>query len=385
MSELPAPNGERVSRETATDQPSAASAGTDGHVSRETSTEPSMEAPTETSTGSSTDTSTVDDFLDTPIGREARYAVDVLNIRQEQWPRPGRTRVLTVANQKGGVGKTTSAVNIAAALALHGLRVLLIDLDPQGNASTALGIEHGVGTPSVYDVLLGSVPLVEVAQATDFAPLLQCAPATLDLAGADIELTSQVAREHRLQRALQKLLAAEGEPLDYVIIDCPPSLGLLTLNALVAGKEMLIPIQCEYYALEGLAQLLNTVELVKSHLNPTLNVSTVLLTMYDSRTRLADQVADEVRSHFGDVVLRPMIPRNVRVSEAPGFGQTVITYDAGSRGAVSYLQAARELADRGAAVPVANSKADADGAAGEPGADADRASGGTAHESEDGE
>jgi chromosome partitioning protein len=271
--------------------------------------------------------------------------------------------LLTVANQKGGVGKTTSAVNIAAALALHGVRVVLIDLDPQGNASTALGVEHGVGTPSIYDVLLGGRPMAEVARPTEFAPLLRCVPATLDLAGADIELTSQVAREYRLQRALQAFLdgigessgeageAGEPDGVDYVLIDCPPSLGLLTLNALVAAREVLIPIQCEYYALEGLAQLLKTVELVRSHLNPTLTVTTVLLTMYDSRTRLADQVADEVRRHFGPLVLAPTIPRNVRVSEAPGFGQTVLTYDPGSRGAMSYLQAARELADRGAAGP----------------------------------
>jgi chromosome partitioning protein len=287
---------------------------------------------------------TATDGYDTPIAREAAQAVHVLNVRQEQWPRPRQTRVLTVANQKGGVGKTTSTVNLAAALALHGVRVLVIDLDPQGNASTALGIEHGVGTPSIYDVLLGGQPLAEVIKRAEFAPLLSCAPATLDLAGADIELTSQVAREHRLQRALEVYLEANAEPPDYIFIDCPPSLGLLTLNALVAGREVLIPIQCEYYALEGLAQLLNTVELVRSHLNPELTVSTVLLTMYDSRTKLADQVASEVRDHFGDVVLTPVIPRNVRVSEAPGFGQTVMTYDAGSRGAIGYLQAAHEIA-----------------------------------------
>ncbi len=173
-------------------------------------------------------------------------------------------------------------------------------------------------------------------------------PATLDLAGADIELTSQVAREYRLQRAVTRLLD-QPDPPDYVFIDCPPSLGLLTLNALVAAREVLIPIQCEYYALEGLAQLLSTVELVRSHLNPDLAVTTVLLTMYDSRTRLADQVANEVRSHFAELVLAPMIPRNVRVSEAPGFGQTVMTYDAGSRGAIGYLEAAHEIARRGGA------------------------------------
>ncbi|MGH3628854.1 MAG: ParA family protein [Sciscionella sp.] len=271
-----------------------------------------------------------------------------MNVRQEQWPRPRATRVMTVANQKGGVGKTTTAVNIAAAMALHGLRVLVIDLDPQGNASTALGIRHPVGTPSVYDVLLGGRPLHEIATPTDFAPSLDCVPATLDLAGADIELTSQVAREYRLQRAVVDYLQRDDAP-DYILIDCPPSLGLLTLNALVAAREMLIPIQCEYYALEGLAQLLNTVELVKSHLNRELTVTTVLLTMYDSRTRLADQVAADVRSHFNELVLAPVIPRNVRVSEAPGFGQTVMTYDAGSRGAIGYLQAAQEIAERGRA------------------------------------
>jgi chromosome partitioning protein len=284
-----------------------------------------------------------DSVFNTPIAREAMQAVHVRNVRKEAWPKPSNRRVMTVANQKGGVGKTTTTVNLAMALAQHGLNVLVIDLDPQGNASTALGIEHAVGTPSIYDVLLGGAPLAEVAAPVELAPTLRCVPATIDLAGADIELASQVAREHRLRRAIEAL---EGD-VDYVLIDCPPTLGLLTLNALVAGREILIPIQCEYYALEGLAQLLNTVELVRSQLNSSLDVSTVLLTMYDSRTRLADQVADDVRQHFGDKVIRSVIPRNVRVSEAPGYGQTVITYDAGSRGAVSYLEAARELAQRG--------------------------------------
>jgi chromosome partitioning protein len=311
-------------------------------VSRETANPESADVSRETT-------------FDTPIAREAAHAVKVRNVRRERWPRPAVTRVLTVANQKGGVGKTTSAVNIAAGLALHGLRVLLIDLDPQGNASTALGVDHGVGTPSIYDVLLGGQPIRDVIHRTDIGDALFCIPATLDLAGADIELTSQVAREYRLQRALTAYLAGPdegndaGKPpdIDYILIDCPPSLGLLTLNALVAAREVLIPIQCEYYALEGLAQLMNTVELVTAHLNPSLAVTTVLLTMYDSRTRLADQVADEVRRHFGPLVLAPTIPRNVRVSEAPGFGQTVMTYDPGSRGAVGYLEAAREIAERG--------------------------------------
>jgi chromosome partitioning protein len=257
------------------------------------------------------------------------------------WPRPPRRRVLAVANQKGGVGKTTSTVNLAAALAQHGLRVLVIDLDPQGNASTAFSVEHHSGVPSVYDVLVGEKSLDEVAVSVAALPGLRCAPATIDLAGAEIELVSVVAREWRLQRAL-----ATVEDVDYILIDCPPSLGLLTLNAMVASPEVLIPIQCEFYALEGLSQLLKNVDLVKSHLNPDLHVSTILLTMYDGRTRLADQVAAEVRSHFGEMVLESVIPRSVRISEAPGFGQTVLTYDPSSRGALAYEAAARDLNQR---------------------------------------
>jgi chromosome partitioning protein len=301
--------------------------------------------------------------FDTPIAHEALQAVQVLNVRDERWSRPIATRVITVANQKGGVGKTTTTVNMAAALAFHGLRVLVIDLDPQGNASTALGVEHGIGTPSVYDVLLAGQNLAEVIVPVDAIPGLFCAPATIDLAGAELELSSQVAREYRAQRALTAYLDsphAAGQPVDYVLLDCPPSLGLLTLNALVAARELLIPIQCEYYALEGLAQLVNTVEMVQSYLNETMQITTVLLTMYDSRTRLADQVAQEVRNHFGGLVLDAMIPRSVRVSEAPGFGQTVMTYDPGSRGAAGYLQAARQLAQRaGPRRPAAHTASDA--------------------------
>ncbi len=258
------------------------------------------------------------------------------------------TRVITIANQKGGVGKTTSAVNIAAALALGGARVLLIDMDPQGNASTALGLDHREGVPGIYEVLGGDAAMADVVQICPDIPNLSGVPATIDLAGAEIELVSQVAREYRLARALEAYLAeadADGLSVDYVLLDCPPSLGLLTLNGLVAAREVLLPIQCEYYALEGLSQLLRTIDMVRTHLNPQLEVSAILLTMYDGRTRLAAQVAEEVRTHFGERVLATVIPRNVRVSEAPSYGQTVLTYDPSSPGALTYRQAAAELAE----------------------------------------
>jgi chromosome partitioning protein len=288
---------------------------------------------------------------DTPIARAAETALRVLAGRVgDPLPTPDETRILTVANQKGGVGKTTTTVNIAAALALQGLQVLVVDLDPQGNASTALGVEHHSEVPSIYDVLIEGRPLQEVVAPVEGIAGLWCAPATIDLAGAEIELVSLVARETRLQRALDAYqtwaLEHRTSRLDYVLIDCPPSLGLLTVNALVAAPEVLIPIQCEYYALEGVGQLLRNIELVKAHLNPGLHVSTVLLTMYDARTRLAAQVADEVRTHFSATVLRTTIPRSVRISEAPSYGQTVMTYDPGSTGALSYLEAAREMALR---------------------------------------
>ena len=279
---------------------------------------------------------------DTPIGRAAQQAVEAMNRAGEGIPRPEQTRVMVVANQKGGVGKTTTTVNLAASLALHGGRVLVVDLDPQGNASTALGVEHHSEVPSIYDVLVESKSLSDVVQPVPDVEGLFCAPATIDLAGAEIELVSLVARESRLQRAL----SSYEQPLDYILIDCPPSLGLLTVNALVAGAEVLIPIQCEYYALEGLGQLIRNVDLVKGHLNPALHISTIILTMYDGRTRLASQVAEEVRSHFGNEVLRTNIPRSVRISEAPSYGQTVLTYDPGSSGSLSYLEAAREIALR---------------------------------------
>jgi chromosome partitioning protein len=280
-----------------------------------------------------------------PAMTPAEAALAAFGSGGQEWPRPRSCRMITIANQKGGVGKTTSAVNLAASLALHGARVLVVDLDPQGNASTALDVEHRAGTASVYNVLVDDQPLAGIVRAVADIPGLYCAPATIDLAGAEIELVPLVAREGRLSRAFADYDASN---LDYILIDCPPSLGLLTVNALVAAAEVLIPIQCEYYALEGLEQLLRTIDLVKSHLNPGLYVSTILLTMYDGRTRLASQVAEEVREHFGEVVLGTVIPRSVRVSEAPSYGQSVMTYDPGSSGAQAYLEAAREVADRAA-------------------------------------
>lgn len=269
-------------------------------------------------------------------------------LEKSDFPRPARTRVIAVSNQKGGVGKTTSAVNIAAALAKRGANVLVIDADPQGNASTALGVDHRSGTPSIYEVLLDDVPIAEVAQRSPDLPTLWCVPATIDLAGADIEMVSIVRREFRLHGAIADLLAGPGKRLDYIFIDCPPSLGLLTLNAMVVAQEVLIPIQCEYYALEGLTQLIKTVEMVKKHLNREIVVSTIVLTMFDGRTNLAREVASEVRNHFPEQTLEHTIPRSVRVSEAPSFGQTVITHDPHSSGAVAYTAVAREIAARGA-------------------------------------
>lgn len=291
----------------------------------------------------------VDYDASTPLARELadltrrRQAVDETTL-----PLPSRTRIFTISNQKGGVGKTTTVVNLAAALARSGAHVLVIDLDPQGNASTGLSVEHREGTPSVYDVIVNDVEMSEVVQRSPEFAGLYCIPATIDLAGAEIELVSMVAREQRLSRALANFLDEVDEGIDYVLIDCPPSLGLLTINAFVAANEVLIPIQCEYYALEGLSQLLKNIQLIEKHLNPKLQVSTIMLTMYDSRTNLAHQVADEVRAHFPKEVLETIIPRSVRISEAPSYGQSVISYDGQSAGALSYLEAAAEIARRGA-------------------------------------
>jgi len=284
----------------------------------------------------------------TPLAREL---ADMAKRRQvlaaTTLPLPARTRIFTISNQKGGVGKTTTVVNLAAALAKSGARVLVIDLDPQGNASTALSVDHREGTPSVYDVIVDDLEMEDVVQKSPEFDGLYCVPATIDLAGAEIELVSMVAREQRLARALSSFLENVHEGIDYVFIDCPPSLGLLTINAFVAATEVLIPIQCEYYALEGLSQLLKNIEMIEKHLNPKLKVSTILLTMFDSRTNLAHQVAQDVREHFPDEVLAAMIPRSVRISEAPSYGQSVVSYDTNSSGSLSYMEAAAEIARRG--------------------------------------
>ncbi|MCX2163633.1 MULTISPECIES: ParA family protein [Corynebacterium] len=290
------------------------------------------------------------DWDDTPIGRAARQAARLKNTSGLKLPKPEQCRKLTVANQKGGVGKTTSAVNLAWALALHGLKVLVIDLDPQGNASTALDAEHTVGTPGSYELLVGGVDPADTLQQNSDNPNLYCIPATIDLAGADIELVSMVRREYRLRDALSEEFVKEYG-FDFIFIDCPPSLSLLTINAMTAVDEVLIPIQCEYYALEGVSQLLNNISMIRESLNSNLHISAVLLTMYDARTKLSAQINDEVRDHFGSVVLDNRIPRSVKISEAPSYGQTVLQYDSGSPGALAYFDAAVEMAKRGDYLP----------------------------------
>ena len=288
--------------------------------------------------------------LDETARASGRKVVGIRRLK-EAMPLPIKTRIFTVANQKGGVGKTTSAVNIAAALAMGGLKVLVIDLDPQGNACTALGIDRNK-TPGMYEVLVEEVPLSETIQRVAGFPSLDCAPANRELAGAEIALVTFVARESILKNALLQYLQERergGDRLDYVIIDCPPSLGLLTINALTAAGEVLVPIQCEYYSLEGISLLMETLGKIQRALNPLVRVSTILLTMFDSRTRLANDVADDVRRHFPNELIDIPIPRAVRVSEAPSFNQTVMTYDAASPGAIAYMGAAREIARRGSA------------------------------------
>lgn len=284
-----------------------------------------------------------------PIAREISENVQRLSqIDALNLPKPAKTRIFTISNQKGGVGKTTTAVNLAAALASKGLRVMVIDLDPQGNASTALGIDHHSGVKSIYEVLIGNIPLEEVVYVSPEAPGLTCVPATIHLTGAELELVSMVAREYRLRNALEAYLETTITQPDYIFIDCPPSLGLLTINAWAAANEVLVPIQTEYYALEGVEQLKNYISLIQQQLNRGLTISTVLLTMFDNRTKLAGDVAEEVRKYFPNETLNAVIPRSVRVSEAPSYGKTVISYDRRNPGAIAYLEAAAEIAIRGA-------------------------------------
>ncbi|CAB4544993.1 MAG: AAA family ATPase [Actinobacteria bacterium] len=280
------------------------------------------------------------------VSRETKAVIGTRRLKEAMAPLPG-TRVITVANQKGGVGKTTTAVNIGAALAMGGLKVLLIDLDPQGNASTAFNVAHDEGIPGSYEVLVAGASLASVKQRAEGYPQLDVIPAGVDLAGAEIDLVELERREFKLRDAINALV--EKERYDYIVIDCPPSLGLLTLNALIAAHELLIPIQCEYYALEGLTQLIKIISLVTENTNPQLHIGAILLTMFDGRTRLAHDVANTVRTHFPKEVLTTVIPRAVRVSEAPSYGQSVMTYDMSSPGALAYLAAARELHEKGRA------------------------------------
>lgn len=290
------------------------------------------------------------DMDETPIARAAQQAARLKNPNRNKLPRPEKCRKITIANQKGGVGKTTSTVNLAWSLSLLGMKVLVIDLDPQGNASTALNAVHHAGTPSSYEVLLNEMTVNEVMQTNDENENIFCVPATIDLAGAEINLVNEVRREYRLLNAISdEWLEEHG--FDYVFIDCPPSLGLLTINAMVAVDEVLIPIQCEYYALEGVSQLIDNIAMIRVNLNQNLHISGVLLTMYDGRTRLSQNVSDDVRTHFGSVVLDNHIPRNVKVSEAPSYNMTVLQYDGGAPGALAYYDAAKEFAQRGDYLP----------------------------------
>ncbi|MBT1163041.1 ParA family protein [Bifidobacterium felsineum] len=267
-------------------------------------------------------------------------------LQKAKFPKPKRTRLIAIANQKGGVGKTTSTVNLAAAMAKYGAQVLVIDMDPQGNASTALGVPHASGDPSTYDVLEGRSSIEDVISVCPDFPTLDVVPASIDLSGAELEVADMPNRNTLLKEALEKYLRQSEKHYDYVFIDCPPSLGLLVINAMCAVTEMLIPIQAEYYALEGLGQLINTIGLVQDHFNPVLLVSTMLVTMFDRRTLLSREVFNEVKGHYPNIVLDTTIPRSVKISEAPSFSQSVIAYDPRGLGAIAYGEAALEIAKR---------------------------------------
>jgi chromosome partitioning protein len=285
-------------------------------------------------------TATIDGVAPSAEAAAAEESAAAEPAAAESAPRPKRPlpRVMAVANQKGGVGKTTTSVNLGACLAELGHRTLVIDLDPQGNASTGLGINIRALESSMYDVILHDVPLEDCIEAASVRNLF-VAPAALDLAGAEIELVPAFSREMRLKQAINTV----RDDYDFILIDCPPSLGLLTVNGFAAADEVLVPIQCEYYALEGLGQLLRNVQLVQKNLNESLEMSTIVLVMYDARTKLADQVVKEVRAHFGDKVCRTIIPRTVRLSEAPSFGQPIVAFDPNSRGAIAYRELAKEV------------------------------------------
>lgn len=288
--------------------------------------------------------------LDSPLEAELRDLTrrrGILTVAPP--PLPTHTRIIAVSNQKGGVGKTTTTVNMAAALARFGARVLVVDLDPQGNATTALGFNHHEQRNGMYHVLMGESSLTEVRLESPDFPGLFCVPSSLHLAGIEVNIAMEEDRNHRLHAALATHVMEADGGYHYIFIDCPPSLGILTVNALVAAHEVFVPIQCEYYALEGLTQLQETIRLMTQMLNPTLRIQTILLTMFDSRTRLSQDVAAEVHRAFGPIVLQTFIPRTVRIAEAPSYNQTIISFDPTSLGAVSYLEAAYEFASRNAA------------------------------------
>lgn len=308
----------------------------DASPSPSTTTEPPGPVSSSQSPATGDGTETVEHAVDVPA--DLPPVEDLIADGEPVSAQRPLPRVMAIANQKGGVGKTTTAVNLGACLAELGYRTLVVDLDPQGNASTGLGINPRALESSMYDVLLGETPMEDCIEGSSVRNLF-VAPASLDLAGAEIELVPAFSRELRLRNAIDSV----KDDYDYVLIDCPPSLGLLTINAFAAATEVLVPIQCEYYALEGLGQLVRNVDLVKRNLNDRLEISTIILVMYDARTKLADQVAAEVREHFGEKVCRQIVPRTVRLSEAPSFGQPIITFDPSSRGSIAYRQLAKEV------------------------------------------